>query len=154
MVKTKLMNLEEREKNRENEIEDIILDQQCLIKRLLSELNEVKKETKVGEIMTDAEINEMTNVSKYPTLKEMAVAGRSRGKMSDGDGASGSGVGASGSGGNGTSGMGAKKVVEAEFVDDINLDVDVDLTGDEVIGDAGSKKNVVEMSLVYEEEDD
>lgn len=52
MIKTKLMNMEECERHREAEMEDMrktILDQRVLIKKLLIELNEVKKETKVGE---------------------------------------------------------------------------------------------------------
>ncbi|KAK1407771.1 hypothetical protein QVD17_39398 [Tagetes erecta] len=62
IVKTKLMNLEKRERHYETEMEDlrkIVLDQHCLIKKLLSDLNEVKKETKVGTTETEAEINKM-----------------------------------------------------------------------------------------------
>ncbi|KAK1406292.1 hypothetical protein QVD17_41585 [Tagetes erecta] len=62
MVKTKLMNVEERERHRESEMEDlsrIVLDQQVLIKKLLVELNEVKKEMKVGIPDSETEINEM-----------------------------------------------------------------------------------------------
>ncbi|KAK1411667.1 hypothetical protein QVD17_38224 [Tagetes erecta] len=65
MVKTKLINLEERERHRETEMEDmqkLVLDQQCLINKILIELNEVKKETKVGETVTEGEINEMIKI--------------------------------------------------------------------------------------------
>ncbi|KAK1427987.1 hypothetical protein QVD17_16787 [Tagetes erecta] len=94
MVKTKLMNVEERERHKESEMEDlrkIVLDQQVLIKKLLVELNEVKKEVKVGVPESETDINEMVNIGKYLTLKEMVQTGKSRKDFGGFSGAGGSG---------------------------------------------------------------
>jgi len=136
MVKTKLINVEERERHRESEMNDlskIVLDQQVLIKKLLMELNEVKKEVKVGIPDTETEISEMVNTGKYPTLKEMVQTGKSR-------------LDFAGFSGTGRSGTG----IETEVTDDFCLDIDTDLAGDEVVADEAKG---AEMKLVDEEEE-
>lgn len=67
MVKTKLVNLEEREKHREvkmEEIRRILFEQQALTKRLLTELNEMKNAT----LLTLKEIEEVTDTTRYATI--------------------------------------------------------------------------------------
>lgn len=58
--------------------------------------------------------------------------------------------------GTGGSGSCAERVTEAQFVDDLNLDVNVDLDGDEVQTrtDTGSEKKNVELNLMNKEEDE
>ncbi|KAK1428032.1 hypothetical protein QVD17_16859 [Tagetes erecta] len=138
MVKTKLMNLEERERHRESEMEDlrkIVLDQQCLIRKLLLELNEVKKEVKVGNTKTEEEINELVSIAKYQRLKERIQTGTSRRDFG----------GFSAAGGSET----AEK--ETEVADDFCLDIDTDLGGEKVVAE---KEKSESMKLVDEEEEE
>ncbi|KAK1428022.1 hypothetical protein QVD17_16847 [Tagetes erecta] len=134
LVKTKLMNVEERERHMESEMGDlrkIVLDQQVLIKKLLVELNEVKKEVKVGVPETKTKINEMVSIEKYPKLKEMVQTGTSRKGFAGFSGVGGSGTGK-----------------ETEVTDDFCLDIDTDLGGEEVVAD---KEKGAEMKLMDEE---
>jgi len=136
-VETKLINMEERERHRESEMEDlrkIVLDQQCLIKKLLTELNEVKKEVKVGETETEAETKEMVSIEKYHTLKKMVQAASSRKDFA------------------GFSGAGASNTVKgAEITDDFCFDIDADLVGDEVVVEEEKKD---EMKIIDEKEEE
>ncbi|KAK1431949.1 hypothetical protein QVD17_08767 [Tagetes erecta] len=137
MIKTKLINAKERERHKESEMDDlrrIVLDQQVLIKKLLTELNEVKKEVKIGNVETEDEINEMVNIGKYSTLKEMVQVAKSRKEFAGFSGA-------------GASGMGK----EAEITDDFCLNIDTDLIGEEVVVD---KEKKAEMKIVDEEEEE
>lgn len=71
MVKTKIINLEKREKHQEVEMEEMrrmLFDQHALIKRLLTELSEYMNGTNTSTPLREQEVNEITDTSKYTTI--------------------------------------------------------------------------------------
>jgi len=98
-------------------------------------MNALKNDVEVGETEIESETHEMTNISKYPTLKEMV---RTSGQRTSGSGAGGNDVG---------------KGVETGFEDELCFDDDADIKREEVVVEDTTKK-VDETKLVDEEEEE
>ncbi|KAK1432243.1 hypothetical protein QVD17_09138 [Tagetes erecta] len=83
-------------------------DQQCLMVRIFKELNSLKEKEGTESAMTEAELNSLTDASRYP-LMDVVFGDQDKGKG---------------------------KAVEEQFDEEMGIDLDV-FEGDEVVGGSG-----------------